>query len=345
MMMTIGQQPAHARRHGGGCAKMAAGLLALGLLAGWDAGAPAEAKTPGSTYCFLSVCHRVKSLQEIQDLVGKREQLRTSFYDSCSRDRFNPCGLTSSGEAFRPGEADNAASPIYPDGTTLLLWHPQTQEAAVVRVNNAGPYWGERKLDVSRATAEKLGFKGSGTAKLDVEVVKAPAPGEASYRRNRKYEPVLGHIGRYESVEEARAGMTVVMALQAIASSVLAPITGGALFEDDGAPAESNSAIAAADQPAASKAATRTRAATRSSGRAKVAGASARTRTAAAASRGKTRLASHARSKVARSGKTRVAAGRSRAKARAVAELGARARTVALPPRPAPRRAVLASGS
>ena len=182
---------------------MAAGLLAVGLLAGWDAGAPAEAKTPGSTYCFLSVCHRVKSLQEIQDLVGKREQLRTSFYDSCSRDRFNPCGLTSSGEAFRPGQADNAASPIYPDGTTLLLWHPQTQEAAVVRVNNAGPYWGERKLDVSRATAEKLGFKGSGTAKLEVEVVKAPAPGEANYRRNRK---VRARAGPYRSLRERGGG-------------------------------------------------------------------------------------------------------------------------------------------
>jgi rare lipoprotein A len=324
---------------------VAAGLLALGLVAGWDASAPAEAKTPGSTYCFLSVCHRVKTLQEIQELVGKREQLRTSYYDSCSRDRFNPCGLTSSGEAFRPGEADNAASPIYPDGTTLLLWHPQTQEAAVVRVNNAGPYWGERKLDVSRATAEKLGFKGSGTAKLEVEVVKAPAPGEATYRRNRKYEPVPGHIGRYETAEAARAGMTVVMALQAIASSVLAPITGGALLEADGdRTAETTTAVAEADGPAAagSKPATRTRTAGRTRDRSKVAGASSRTRTASAGARGKTRVASNTRAKVARSGKTRLAAGRNRQKARVVAESGARVRAVALP-RPAPQRPVLAS--
>ena len=344
MMMTIGQRPARMRRRKGGCAKMTAGLFALGLVAGWGAAAPAEAKSPGSTYCFLSVCHRVKSLQEIQDLVGKREQLRTSYYDSCSRDRFNPCGLTSSGEVFRPGEADNAASPIYPDGTTLLLWHPHTQEAAVVRVNNAGPYWGERKLDVSRATAEKLGFKGNGTAKLEVEVVKAPAPGEATYRRNRKYESVPGHIGRYESAEAARAGMTVVMALQAIASSVLAPITGGALLEGDGGRIPKATEVAAAEPTEAeTKPAAPTRTA-RSVGRGKVARASSSTRTAAATARAKTRVASNSRAKVARSGKTRIASGRNRQKARVVAQAGARVRAFVLP-RPAQHTAVLASGS
>ena len=48
----------------------------------------------------------------------------------CRRDRFNPCGLTASGEAFRPNDADNAASPIYPEGTVLLVRNPSNGEAA-----------------------------------------------------------------------------------------------------------------------------------------------------------------------------------------------------------------------
>ena len=59
--------------------------------------AAAEAKTPGKTYCFRGFCHRVLTLAETQADVGKTALLSTSNYDDCKRDRFNPCGLTSSG--------------------------------------------------------------------------------------------------------------------------------------------------------------------------------------------------------------------------------------------------------
>ena len=135
---------------------------------------PVEAKTPGKTYCFVGKCHRVKTIDETQALVGKEEAITASHYDDCSKDRFNPCGLTSSGERFHPDRPDNTASPIYPDGTQLLVWSPENKRALVVRVNNAGPYWGNRTLDLSRAAAEKLGFEGDGVAKLKVKVIKAP---------------------------------------------------------------------------------------------------------------------------------------------------------------------------
>lgn len=184
----------------------------------------AEAKTPGSTYCFYGTCHRVKSIAETEALVGSDTTLASSFYDSCKNDRYNPCGLTSSGERFEPDTPDNAASPIYPDGTELLVWSPATGDAAVLRVNNAGPYWGERKLDVSRAAAEQLGFKGSGTARLKVRVIDAPTRAEATYSRGRKYEPVLGYIGRYASLEEASSGLASMMALDALATATRRPL-------------------------------------------------------------------------------------------------------------------------
>src|SRR5262245_18970415 len=118
---------------------------------------PAGAKTPGSTYCYYGTCHRVKSIAETEAVVGQEETIVASHYDSCKKDRYNPCGLTSSGEAFDPDSEANAASPIYPDGTKLLVWSPETNVAIVLRVNNAGPYWGNRKLDVSRSEERRVG--------------------------------------------------------------------------------------------------------------------------------------------------------------------------------------------
>jgi rare lipoprotein A len=189
----------------------------------------AEAKTPGETYCYYGKCHRVKSIAETEALVGTAETLSSSFYDSCKKDPLNPCGLTSSGEAFNPDAPDNAASPVYPDGTTLLVWSPDSRAAAVVRVNNAGPYWGDRKLDVSRATAEALGFKDRGVADLEVRVIDAPAAEEATYVKNRTYDRVPGYIGQYESLDSAEAGMASAMVLEAMAPSVLAPVSGGVI--------------------------------------------------------------------------------------------------------------------
>jgi rare lipoprotein A len=180
-------------------------LGALALAAGFGAGG-AEAKTPGKTYCFYGKCHRVKTISETEALVGTETTLMASHYDSCKRDRYNPCGLTSSGEAFDADAPNTAASPVYPDGTTLLVWAPDTKASIVMRVNNAGPYWGNRMLDVSRGAAEVLGFAGQGVAKLMVRVIDAPSVEEATYKRNRTYDPVPGFIGQFASIDEAQTG-------------------------------------------------------------------------------------------------------------------------------------------
>lgn len=184
---------------------------------------PAGAKTPGSTYCYYGTCHRVKSIAETEAMVGQEETLVASHYDSCKKDRYNPCGLTSSGEAFNPETEDNAASPIYPDGTKLLVWSPETGAAIVLRVNNAGPYWGNRKLDVSRGAAERLGFAGEGVATLRVRILGAPTAEEATYKKNRTYAPVPGYIGRFASTEGAQIAMASVNALETLAGFIGVP--------------------------------------------------------------------------------------------------------------------------
>lgn len=206
---------------------LGAGLLTAGLFTIGLAGDEAEAKTPGKSYCFYGKCHRVKTIAETEALIGTDVMLSASHYDSCKRDRYNPCGLTSSGEAFDSEAPDNAASPIYPDGTTLLVWAPDTRASVVLRVNNAGPYWGDRKLDVSRKAAEVLGFAGQGVAKLMVRVIDAPSAAEATYKKQRKYDPVPGYIGQFASLDEAQTGAATAYMVAGLTSPFPAVLGAG----------------------------------------------------------------------------------------------------------------------
>jgi len=194
---------------------------ASGIVAGWRLARPAllgaaaalivgvavppaaDAKSPGSRYCFHGLCYRVGTLAQTDTLVGWRGYVIASYYDSCHRDPLNPCGLTSSGAVFRADRDDNAASPLLPDGTVILAYNPKTGDASVLRINNAGPYSGKRKLDVSRAAAETLGFAKQGVAALVITVLQSPTDSEASYVRRRVYPQVPGYIGRFASVDVA----------------------------------------------------------------------------------------------------------------------------------------------
>jgi peptidoglycan lytic transglycosylase len=194
---------------------------ATGIAAGWRLALPAllgaaatlivgvaiaptaDAKSPGTRYCFHGYCYRVGTLAQTNTLVGWRGYVLASYYDSCHHDPLNPCGLTSSGAVFRADRPDNAASPLLPDGTVILAYNPKTGDASVLRINNAGPYSGERKLDVSRAAAEKLGFREQGTASLVISVLQSPTKSEATYVSRRVYPPVPGYIGTFATVDIA----------------------------------------------------------------------------------------------------------------------------------------------
>ncbi|MGE3066128.1 MAG: RlpA-like double-psi beta-barrel domain-containing protein [Hyphomicrobiaceae bacterium] len=180
----------------------------------------AGAKTPGKTYCFGGTCHRVKTIAETRAAVGRTTAVKASYYDDARHDRYNPSNLTSSGEYFRAGRADNVASPIYPDGTKLLVWNPANRKAAMVRVNNAGPYKGNRTLDLSRATADKLGITHRGVATLHVRVVAAPTQAEASYRKGRTYAAVPGFLGIFQSIDMAMADIGRALGLPSAGAAV-----------------------------------------------------------------------------------------------------------------------------
>src|SRR5450755_3951837 len=86
--------------------------------------------------------------------------------------------LTANGEVFDMG-ALTAAHPTLPMPCYARVTNLANGKSLIVRVNDRGPYHGNRLIDVSNKAAELLDFKGVGVAKVRVEYV-ARAPLEGS---------------------------------------------------------------------------------------------------------------------------------------------------------------------
>src|ERR1700731_3544491 len=85
--------------------------------------------------------------------------------------------LTANGEVFDMG-ALTAAHPTLPMPCYARVTNLGNGKSLVVRVNDRGPYHGNRLIDVSNKAAELLDFKGNGVARVRVEYVgRAPLEG------------------------------------------------------------------------------------------------------------------------------------------------------------------------
>jgi len=80
---------------------------------------------------------------------------------------------TASGEAYDLNGL-TAAHHTLPFGTTIRVTNLRNHKSILLRVNDRGPYLGERMLDVSWAAAQQLGFVQTGTAQVRVEVMSRP---------------------------------------------------------------------------------------------------------------------------------------------------------------------------
>ncbi|HLY60385.1 MAG TPA: septal ring lytic transglycosylase RlpA family protein [Terriglobia bacterium] len=80
---------------------------------------------------------------------------------------------TASGEIYDMNEL-TAAHRTLPLGTKLRVTNLRNHRSLVVRVNDRGPFIHNRLLDVSREAAWRLGFMGSGLARVRTEVVSYP---------------------------------------------------------------------------------------------------------------------------------------------------------------------------
>ncbi len=86
--------------------------------------------------------------------------------------------LTANGEVFDM-DGLTAAHPTLPMPCYARVTNLGNGKSLIVRVNDRGPYHGNRLIDVSHKAAELLEFKSSGVARVRVEYV-GPAPLEGS---------------------------------------------------------------------------------------------------------------------------------------------------------------------
>src|SRR6266702_705191 len=85
--------------------------------------------------------------------------------------------LTANGEVFDMASL-TAAHPTLPIPCYARVTNLSNGKSLIVRVNDRGPYHGNRLIDVSNKAAQLLDFKGNGVARVRVEYVgRAPLEG------------------------------------------------------------------------------------------------------------------------------------------------------------------------
>jgi len=121
--------------------------------------------------------------------VGKPYNVAGRTYTPEDNARYNMVGLaswygddfhgryTANGEVYDMN-AISAASPTLPLPCYARVTNLSNHRSIVVRVNDRGPYVGDRLIDVSVKTAKLLGFYGQGVTRVKVEYVgRAPLTG------------------------------------------------------------------------------------------------------------------------------------------------------------------------
>jgi rare lipoprotein A len=107
-----------------------------------------------------------------EENVDYREEGMASWYGDDFHGR-----LTANGEVFDMASL-TAAHPTLPMPCYARVTNLGNGKSLIVRVNDRGPYHGNRLIDVSNRAAELLEFKGNGVARVRVEYVgRAPLEG------------------------------------------------------------------------------------------------------------------------------------------------------------------------
>ncbi len=113
-----------------------------------------------------------------------------------------------------------AAHPTMPLPSYARVTNLDNGYSVIVRVNDRGPYHGGRVMDVSSRTADVLGFKGIGTARIKVEYVgRAPLEGSddgallASLRTDGSPANLEGYSSRVMVAGRSEPGPSLFVAL------------------------------------------------------------------------------------------------------------------------------------
>ena len=77
---------------------------------------------------------------------------------------------TASGEIFDP-QLLTAAHKTFPLGSIVQVTDAESGRSVTVRINDRGPFHGDRAIDLSEAAAEQIGMLASGTGKVVLRLI------------------------------------------------------------------------------------------------------------------------------------------------------------------------------
>jgi rare lipoprotein A len=162
-------------------AVLAAGCLALANCSGGLSGkidpkygtsASARVVEPGQPVPKGGGVYRVGKPYTPQEDINYSEVGMASWYGDDFHGRY-----TANGEVFDMNSI-SAAHKTLPLPSYVRVTNLANRRSLVVRVNDRGPYVGDRVIDLSVKSAQLLGFHGNGLAKVKVEYVgRAPLAG------------------------------------------------------------------------------------------------------------------------------------------------------------------------
>lgn len=116
---------------------------------------------------------------------------------------------TSNGETYDMYEL-TAAHRSLPLPTYLRVTNLENDRSTIVRVNDRGPFHGDRLIDLSYAAASVLGFQGQGTARVHVEAVatrpesqQVSRDGGADGNDGKKSERLFVQVGAFGNLSAA----------------------------------------------------------------------------------------------------------------------------------------------
>lgn len=108
---------------------------------------------------------RGKTYYPVQSAHGFREEGIASWYgrdfhgkSTANGERYNMYGMT-------------AAHKLLPFGTELKVTNLENGKSIIVRVNDRGPFVGNRIIDLTKTGAEKIAMIGKGTARVRLEAI------------------------------------------------------------------------------------------------------------------------------------------------------------------------------
>jgi len=123
----------------------------------------------------------------VDEALGRRETGTASWYDESSFFGLKR-GQTSLGEKVMPWHLI-AAHKTLPLPCLVRVTNLENGKSVKCRVNDRGPFIGNRIIDLSPRAARKIGFRDQGLTEVEVEVLSV---GDGKYRRKSRKRRFFG---------------------------------------------------------------------------------------------------------------------------------------------------------